>query len=380
MASNPIEEIVNFFSGKKAKPISSKPKKDFWGAANDTAKGFSNSQGGGSLRPYNGGASSSTANSSADAYSNIPNELGDADRAFSHARRAAQQQALERQVANQPAPTPPNLTDFLQQALGMLGNGGRVDTSAYDQEAASLQQNGQQAGAALSKAYADLVARYAADLPGIQQNYDQAGATIQANAAAAQQDNNAAYGAAQTAQGDVLKNLGIQDAQANIIERGNDSHDDQAHQNANIVAGRTANLDLNALQKQIATQYNTQAGQAQGVAGAQQQAMLQQNLAKQLAAISAQKAQYQQSAIGNNFSQALQLANGMSQDYWNQQDRASSNDLAAQKLLLQQQSAQQKSGRSGSIIDMLNKYIQQTGQQVDPKTYAALLNAFANAS
>lgn len=286
---------------------------------------------------------------------------------------------VDKVVPYQPDPQAPSLTDFLQQALGMVGRGG-IDTSVYDNQINQLQQQGQQASGALSKAYADLVARYAADLPSIQANYDQAAQTIQANAANARNDTNAGYGAAAASQNDMLKNLGIQDAQANIIEHGNSATNDQAHTLGNIAQGTQSNLDLNALQKQIAEQYNTQAGQAQGVAGATQQALLQQNLSKQLGALGLAKSQAVSQGISNNFSQAMQLGNALSNDYWNQQDRNSQNDLNSQKLLLQEQSAQQKSNRSGSIIDLLNQYIKSTGQQVDPKTYAALLNAFANAS
>lgn len=284
----------------------------------------------------------------------------------------------------------PTLMDFLQKALGMIpnqGGMGQFNSSPYDQQYSLAQQQGQQGSNALKEAYAALVARYAADLPGIQGNYDQAAGAINGASDQAVQDTNQGYGAAQASQMDMLKKLGIGDAAGVIVGSGNAAQNDQAHQLGGIAASRGSNLGANAENRATATTYNQEAGAAQGVAGATQQALLQQHLAQQLAAISGQKAQAQQQFqqqqyqnAGNGFSQALQLAQGLSSDYWGQQDRQNRVDQNAASLGLQQQKLQLSQNKPASIVDMLQQYLKQTGQNVDPATYAKLLSAFANAN
>jgi hypothetical protein len=276
--------------------------------------------------------------------------------------------------------------DFLNQALGMVGQRGggpAFNSSPYDNQISALQQQGQQGDRRLAEAYAGLVQRYAQDLPGIQQNYDQAGQQLQQTSDAATRDTNAGYGASEAAQNDILKNLGIGDAKGVIVGNGTFSGNQQAYQLGDINQLRAGEMGANTQRRATATNYNTQAGQAQAVQGAQQRALLQQNIAKQVAAAEAQRAQaqaayqQQQYALQNSgISQALGLANNMNTDYLNRSSQASKADQAAADYALRAQSAQQKAASSQNAVAQVNQYIKQNGLHPDAATYARLIAAW----
>lgn len=214
------------------------------------------------------------------------------------------------------------LADFLRQAMELIGSGGGGDIPSvnYDPQRNELNQRASENDARLEAMYRQLRDSIDADAPVLQQGYQQAIDATRQNATDAQAQTQAATDAANARNNEVLSNLGIQQAQGNIIQNGTDLNTQTAQRIADqAVKGQAANDRLVSNQA-TALQHNTNIGNAAGLEGnlqrAANNARLQALLAEidmkeqdQNAAIAAQNASRAQSVLGEQLQLAQWLMN-----------------------------------------------------------------------
>jgi hypothetical protein len=270
------------------------------------------------------------------------------------------------------AGTPMSFADYLRMAQQIVGGGG----TDYDALASQLKQNasdGDARLAAMYKAYGDSIA---ADAPSIQQNYDQGATAINSDAQQAQAQTQAAYQAARDSQTAQFAQLGIPEAAANLAAQGGAAASDQAHAVSNIAQNQQASSDQNAKYKTAAVNYNTGIQNASQLDAATQRAALQQQLASKLAEIESQRASDASSNGQQTFSDALQLM-GVDNDSAKAQATAQQQDfenqIAAQKLALQQQGSGKTLNDALSQYNQLTKLASKAGIGNDPASFAAFL-------
>lgn len=240
-----------------------------------------------------------------------------------------------------PGTSPLSFADALAQALGLMGDqsGGQVPFVNYDPERNTARQNAGEADARLEAMYRQLQGSINADQPAIQQAYQQAIDNTNAGAQQAQANVQGAVDASQARNQSVLGNLGIQDANQQIVAQGRDANTQAAQLMGDMAAGQQA-ATTNLTQNQASSvQQNRSIGSAAGLEGNLQRAQNQARLAALLSqidreesdrnvSISSQNAQAGQ----GNFSGALSLAQqlyGMNRD---DIDRENSLQIQAAKM------------------------------------------------
>jgi hypothetical protein len=207
---------------------------------------------------------------------------------------------------DEPAPT---LADFLRQASSYNTNTGPDFTALQNQ----LRGQASDSDARIAAMYNQLRGSIDADAPGIQQNYQGAVNAIGQQSNQASDSINAAYQAARNNRMAELQALGIQDAAA----RPDLSGQDQARAVSNIAQNQAINQNQLSQNEASALTHNTNIGNAAGLEGNLQRANIQRQLTSRLADLQAQQSQQ----AGQSMSQNIGLAEALSQDYWNQQDR-----------------------------------------------------------
>lgn len=274
------------------------------------------------------------------------------------------------------------LADYLRQAMELIGSGGGGDIPSvnYDPQRNELNRRASENDARLEAMYRQLRDSIDADAPVLQQGYQQAIDATRQNATDAQAQTQAATDAANARNNEVLANLGIQQAQGNIIQQGNDLNTQTAQRIADqAVKGQAANDRLVSNQA-TALQHNTNIGNAAGLEGnlqrAANNARLQALLAEigmqeqdQNAAIAAQNASRAQSGLGEQL-QLAQWLMGQSTDERRYQD-----DL---QLRAAQAAAEASAGQQA--LPDLGTYLQALGinpQDIakNPDSYGSLLSA-----
>lgn len=242
---------------------------------------------------------------------------------------------------------PISFADALSQAMGMLGDQGASDIPFvnYDPERNAARSNASDADYRLGAMYKQLQNSIAADSPQIQAAYQTAIDNSANTSQTAQQNAQAAVDASQARNQSVLSNLGIQDANAQIIDQGRDANTQAAQRIGDMAANQQATSN-NLTQNQAASvQQNNSIAGAAGLEGnlqrAQNQMKLQQLLAQIDAAemdknssISAQNASARQSAQQNGLSTGLSLAQQLYG--YNRDDINAENDLQMQAMKMMQ--------------------------------------------
>ena len=274
-----------------------------------------------------------------------------------------------------PDPLPqqtPGLADYLNQALGMLGGDAG---SIYDQQMAQARQNAASADTSVKGAYAALASELAGLTPQVGSYYDQARNEVQATNAAASGAVNNAYGAAGATQNTALDALGIGDAaRASLAGQGNYAANDQAQALSDIAVNGAGNLNANTEHKATAQAFNTENSGAASAYGAALRAKLAQQLQTQLASLQ----QSQTSARGNQFSQALQLAQALNSDAFNRQQETDLNQYNAAKLSQQATPKPSTKLAPGDLLKLVNKFFgNKSSDQIDPNQYMSALKAFS---
>lgn len=279
--------------------------------------------------------------------------------------------AFQKLGAGGPQGTPPlSFADALAQALSMVGGteGGGIPSVNFDPERNAARSTAAEADARYEAMYRQLRGSIDADAPQIQAAYAQAIDNTNAGAERAQGNAQAAVDASQERNQSVLGNLGIQDANAQIIGEGRDANTQAAAALGDMAqAQQAATTNLTANQAS-SVQQNQSIGNAAGLEGnlqrAQNQAKLQSLLAQidmeeqgQNSQIAQQNASQQQSGMGNALSLASQLYG------YNREDIASENDLQMQAMKMNQPSdfmqmmqnfgmlTQDRGGDLGPVVD-----------------------------
>lgn len=255
--------------------------------------------------------------------------------------------------------SPLSYAEALAQALGMVGGqqGGGIPFVNYDPERNAARQNASEADTRLAAMYRQLKGSIDADAPVIQASYQQAVDATNQNAGAAQQNIQNANATADARNSEVLANLGIQDAQAQIIGQGRDANTATAAQVADMAAAQQA-ATTNLTQNQAASvQQNRSIGSAAGLEGNLQRAQNQARLQALLAQIDSEE-QNQNASIGAQnqsrgdgaFSTAMQLAGQLYGS--NREDIDRQNQLQMQAIEMQQPNRLQSAlGGLGQLLD-----------------------------
>lgn len=278
----------------------------------------------------------------------------------------------------QPAPeAPKSLSDYLQQAIALLGGsaGGGVN---YDPQRATARQNASEADARLEAMYRQLRGSIDADAPVLQKAYQTAIDSTAQNAATAQAQTQAASDNAQARNDQVLANLGIQQAAGNQIQEGRDLGTQTAGNIAAQASKGQAAGDRLVSNQATALQHNTNIGNAAGLEGNLQRAANQAKLNALLAEIDQKEQQDNAAAASSGFSKQLSLANSLLDfDRYNQEQQNSLQQSAAK--LANDRYVADLQAQSGQLPD-LGTYLQSLGLDPDfikknPRDAAPLLDS-----
>lgn len=295
------------------------------------------------------------------------------DEVNSTAQRPARRQGgvFQRGQGGISGTSPLSFADALAQAMGLIGDGGAgggVPFVNFDPEREAARSNAAEADSRLGAMYRQLQGSINADAPKIEQAYQQAITNTNTGAQQAQANVQGAVDASQQRNQSVLANLGIQDANSQIIGEGRDANTQAAAAIGDMAQAQQA-ANTNLTQNQASSvQQNRSIGSAAGLEGnlqrAQNQARLQSLLAQidseergQNASISAQNASQRQGGLQTALSLASQLYG------YNRDDIAAENDMQMQAMQMNQPSdfmqmlnnfgllTQDRGGDLGPIVD-----------------------------
>lgn len=183
----------------------------------------------------------------------------------------------------------PTFADYLALAQQFMGPASQIPSVNYDPQRATLRGNAAENDARLEAMYRQLRGSIDADAPVIQKAYDDALASTKGNSVAAQQQTQAATDAAYARNNEVLANLGIEQAQGNIIQNGTDLASQTARQVADQATRGQAAADRLTSDQATALTHNTNIGNAAGLEGNLQRAANQAKLQALLADIDMQE-------------------------------------------------------------------------------------------
>ena len=286
------------------------------------------------------------------------------------------------QGGEDPSAQPMTLADALQQAAELIGSGGGggIPTVNYDPQRNELRQRAGENDARLEAMYRQLRSSIDADAAGLQQGYQTAIDSTKQNAATAQAQTQAATDSANARNNEVLANLGIQQAQGNIIQQGTDLNTQTAQRMADQATKGQAAGDRLVSDQQTALTHNTNIGNAAGLEGNLQRAQNNARLQALLAEIDMQQQQENNAIAAQNAARAssgigeqIQLAQWlMGQDT---DERRYQDDLQMQAA---QMAAESASGQQ--TLPDLGTYLQALGINPadiakDPDRYGSLLSA-----
>ena len=260
------------------------------------------------------------------------------------------------------------LADYLAAASQLMGDArGGVN---YDPQRSAARSQAAENDARLEAMYRQLRGSIDADAPVLQQAYQTAIDSTAKNATDAQAQTQAATDAANARNNEVLANLGIQQAQGNIIQNGTDLNTQTAQRMADQATKGQAAGDRLVSNQATALQHNTNIGNAAGLEGNLQRAANQAKLQSLLAEIDMQEQQANQSAGSNALSQKMSLANSLLDfDRYNQEREDGL-----------QQSAAELAAKGQQSLPDLGTYLQALGINPediakDPSKYGSLLSA-----
>lgn len=275
------------------------------------------------------------------------------------------------------------LADFLRQAtelIGAGGGGGGIPGVNYDPQRGELRQRAGENDARLEAMYRQLRGSIDADAPVLQQGYQEAIDSTRKNATDAQAQTQAATDSANARNNEVLANLGIQQAQSNIIQQGNDLNTQTAQRIADQAVKGQAASDRLVSNQATALQHNTNIGNAAGLEGNLQRAQNNARLQALLAEIDMKEQQDNQAVAAQNASMAnsgigeqLQLAQwlmGQQTDERRYQDQM---QMSAAEMAAKASQGQQSLPDLGTYLQALGINPQDIAK--DPRNYGSLLSA-----
>ena len=264
-------------------------------------------------------------------------------RAKKESYRGALGRGVSRGLAAVPEADPPPVGDtqlpsfmsFLQQAMGMSGGPERI---SYDPQRADARRRGAEYDARIAAMYNQLANSMRDDGAGIQKNFQGAIDDTAARSAETQQAIQGASDSADARNMEVLRNLGIEDAQAGIIQGGRDLNTQAAGNVAEAAARGQIAGDALTQNQQAAGAHNANLVGAAGLEGNLQRARVQSELSSLLAQYDMQEQEANRQAQQQSLSQSMGLANALYEDAWRQQGY---NDDMTRWLYEQQQAANQ---------------------------------------
>lgn len=274
------------------------------------------------------------------------------------------------------------LSDYLSMASEIMGGAGSIPGVNYDAERNTLRQNASENDARLEAMYRQLRGSIDADAPVLQKGYQDAINSTAANAANAQTQTQAATDAANARNNEVLANLGIQQAQGNIIQQGTDLNTQTAQRIADQATKGQAATDRLVSNQATALQHNTNIGNAAGLEGNLQRATNQAKLQSLLAAIDSREADAnasiaaQNAALGRSSRDgALSLAQTL---YGNDVDERRYQDSLAQSAAELAAKGQQALPDLGTMLQALGMTTEDVRK--NPRDIASLLSALKSFS
>lgn len=229
----------------------------------------------------------------------------------------------------------PSFMSFLQQAMEMSGGPERI---SYDPQRADARRRGAEYDARIAAMYNQLANSMRDDGTGIQKNFQGAIDDTAARSAETQQAIQGASDSADARNMEVLRNLGIEDAQAGIIQGGRDLNTQAAGNVAEAAARGQIAGDALTQNQQAAGAHNANLVGAAGLEGNLQRARVQSELSSLLAQYDMQEQEANRQAQQQSLSQSMGLANALYEDAWRQQGY---NDDMTRWLYEQQQAANQ---------------------------------------
>jgi hypothetical protein len=211
--------------------------------------------------------------------------------------------------------------DALAQASALIGagggGGGGLPSVNYDPQRNELRSRASEYDARLEAMYRQLRDSIDADAPVIQKAYQGAIDTTRQNNTDAQAQTQAASDNANALNAQVLANLGIQQAQGNIVQNGTDLNTQTAQRMADQATKAQAANDLLASNQATALQHNTNIGNAAGLEGNLQRAQNSARLQALLAEIDMKEQQDNQAVAAQNVSvRGNDLSNQISLAQW----------------------------------------------------------------
>lgn len=273
------------------------------------------------------------------------------------------------------------LADYLKMATSLIGQGGSggVPMANYDPQRNTLRANAAENDARLEAMYRQLRGSIDADAPVIQQGYQQAIDSTAQNSATAQQQTQAATDSSNARNNEVLANLGIQQAQGNIIQNGTDLNSQTARQIGDQATRGQAAGDRLVSNQATALTHNTNIGNAAGLEGNLQRASNNAKLNALLAEIGMQEEQVnadrtmQNASMNRNgLGQQLELAQWM---MGNAKDDSRYQDKV-QMDVAEIASKQQPAYDPNYIWQWMKENGLSIPEGTDPRDQAALLNAY----
>ena len=235
---------------------------------------------------------------------------------------------------------PGSFMDFLKEALQGSAGVGRI---SYDPQRADARNRSSEYDARLAAMYGQLQNRMRDDNTALQSTYQGAIDDSAARNAAAQQQIQAASNAADDRNAQVLANLGIEQAQGNIVNEGRDLNTQTANAVADAAARGQISGDALSRNQQSAAQAGNSLVGAVGLEGNLQRARVQNELSQLLAQYDMQEQEANRQAQQQSFAQAMGLANAAYDDAWR---------------------------RQGYQDDMTKFLMQQSAQRTDPMQYS----------
>lgn len=227
-----------------------------------------------------------------------------------------------------------SLADYLAMATQLIGGAPGVN---YDPQRQELRNRASENDSRLEAMYRQLRGSIDADAPKLREAYQTAIDSGRQNTTDAQAQTQAATDAANARNNEVLTNLGIQEAQAGIIQNGTDLNSQTARQIGDLAARGQASGDRLVSNQATAVQHNTNIGNAAGLEGNLQRASNQARLQALLAEIDMKEQQDNASYQQNAFSQQLGLAQQLLDlDRYNQ-ERQDNLQMSAAELAAKQQ-------------------------------------------
>lgn len=271
--------------------------------------------------------------------------------------------------------------DALAQASALIGagggGGGGLPSVNYDPQRNELRSRASEYDARLEAMYRQLRDSIDADAPVLQQAYQGAIDTTRQNNTDAQAQTQAASDNANALNAQVLANLGIQQAQGNIVQNGTDLNTQTAQRMADQATKAQAANDLLASNQATALQHNTNIGNAAGLEGNLQRAQNSARLQALLAEIDMKEQQDNQAVAAQNASvRGNDLSNQISLAQWLMGQ--STDERRYQDSL--QQSAAAMASKGNQALPDLGAYLQMMGINPndiakDPQKYSDLLGA-----